>query len=418
MPPKEKNLLDLIRLNCENVHMETKCPIKSIYLDYAATTPMDPRVLQVMLPCLTAEGSFGNPASATHLFGINAKTIVERARKQVASYINAESREIVWTSGATESDNLALKGVAEFYQHRGNHIITVKTEHKAVLDSCKALEKQGFRITYLNPQSNGVVLLDDIAAAITAETILLSVMLVNNETGIIQDVTAIGALAKQHNILFHVDAAQAVGKVAIDVKVQDIDLISLSGHKAYGPKGIGALYVRQKPPVKIAAQIHGGGHERNMRSGTLATHQIAGMGYAFELAKQEFKEDNAHAHALRDQLVAGLKVLPDIYFNTDLTASVPQILNVSFGGVDGDALLTAIDALAVSNGSACNSVSLEPSHVLQAMGVSNELAHSAIRFSFGRFTTHEEIEQAVKIITTAVQRLRRIAPAPRVSSEL
>ncbi|MBX9704636.1 MAG: IscS subfamily cysteine desulfurase [Gammaproteobacteria bacterium] len=392
--------------------------MKQIYLDYAATTPIDPRVLQVMLPCLTAEGTFGNPASETHAFGSAAKTVVEQARQQVAAYINADAREIVWTSGATEADNLALKGAAEFYQQRGKHIITVKTEHKAVLDSCHALEKKGFHVTYLNPQSNGVVLLADIAAAITAETILLSVMLVNNETGFIQDIAAIGALAKKHNILFHVDAAQAVGKVAIDVKAQQVDLMSLSAHKAYGPKGIGALYVRQKPPVKLAAQIHGGGHERGMRSGTLATHQIAGMGCAFGLAKDELTADNAHAHLLREQLVVGLKALPDIYFNTDLAASVPQILNISFGGVDGDALLTAIDSLAVSNGAACNSVSIEPSHVLQAMGVSNELANSAIRFSLGRFTTAEEIEQAISIVTAAVQRLRRIAPSMRANDAL
>lgn len=398
--------------------MKTNPLLKSIYLDYAATTPIDPRVLQVMLPCLTAEGSFGNPASETHAFGFAARTIVEQARQQVADYINANSREIVWTSGATEANNLALKGAAEFYQQRGKHIITVKTEHKAVLDSCKALEKQGFRVTYLNPQSNGAVLLEDIAAAITSETILLSVMLVNNETGFIQDIAAIGALAKQHNLLFHVDAAQAVGKVAIDVQAMQIDLLSLSAHKAYGPKGTGALYVRQKPPVKLAAQIHGGGHERGMRSGTLATHQIAGMGCAFALAKDEFNADHAHACKLREQLMTGLKTLPNIYFNTDVTSSAPQIVNISFGGVDGDALLTALEGLAVSNGAACNSVSIEPSHVLQAMGVSNELANSAIRFSFGRFTTQEEIEQAVKIVIAAVERVRRIAPNAKAKDAL
>lgn len=401
-----------------NGTMKTNPSIKQIYLDYAATTPIDPRVLQVMLPCLAAEGTFGNPASETHAFGFAARAVVEHARQQVADYINADAREIVWASGATEADNLAIKGAAEFYQRRGKHIITLKTEHKAVLDSCQALEKKGFHVTYLNPQSNGAVLLEDITAAITSETILLSVMLVNNETGFIQDIAAIGALAKQHNILFHVDAAQAVGKVAIDVKAQQVDLMSLSAHKVYGPKGIGALYVRQKPPVKLAAQIHGGGHERGMRSGTLATHQIAAMGCAFGLAKDELTEDNAHANALREQLVAGLKVLPDIYFNTDLAASAPQILNISFGGVDGDALLTALEGLAVSNGAACNSVSIEPSHVLQAMGVSNESANSAIRFSLGRFTTAEEIEQAIMIVTAAVQRLRRIAPSMSANDAL
>ncbi len=384
--------------------------MKPIYLDYAATTPVDPRVLETMVNCLTVAGEFGNPASDTHSYGDKANVIVEKARVQVANTINADSREIVWTSGATEADNLAIKGIAAFHQHKGKHIITLKTEHKAVLDSCRVLEAQGFTVTYLTPQSNGAITMDELEQAITPETILVSVMLVNNETGYIQDIAAIGAVVKQHNIFLHVDAAQAVGKIAIDVDAMHIDLLSLSAHKTYGPKGIGALYVRRKPRVKITAQMHGGGHEQGMRSGTLATHQIAGMGEAFTLAQAQLQADQQHAQQLRQQLLHGLQQITDININSDLHNSVPNILNVSFGGVDGDALLTAVSGIAVSSGSACNSVSIEPSYVLQAMAIPSELAHATLRFSFGRFTTQDEIEQAVAIVQHAVQRLRQMAP--------
>lgn len=384
--------------------------MKPIYLDYAATTPVDPRVAAKMTQCLTLEGSFANPASNTHDLGEQAKQLVEQARTQVANAINAQAKEIIWTSGATEADNLAIKGAAEFYQNRGKHIITVKTEHKAVIDSCKVLEKQGFTITYITPEKTGLIDLEKLTSAVTPDTILISVMLVNNETGIIQNIQAISKLAKQNNILVHVDAAQAIGKIAVDADELNIDLMSLSAHKAYGPKGIGALYVRRKPRVKLTAQIHGGGHEQGMRSGTLATHQIVGMGEAFAIAQQELAKDQQHAKQLQTILVNGLAELDNVILNTDIEHSTANIVNASFAGIDGDALLTALDGIAVSTGSACNSVSIEPSYVLQAMGISNELAHSAIRFSYGRFTTIEDMQQAVQIIQHAVKRLQNLAP--------
>lgn len=382
--------------------------MKPIYLDNAATTPVDPRVVEKMLTCLSRDGVFGNPASDTHIYGVQAKALVEIARSQVALAINAEPREIIWTSGATEANNLAIKGIAEFHQRRGKHIITAQTEHKAVLDSCKALEKQGFTVTYLAPQKSGEILLADIAAAIMPETILISIMLVNNETGYVQDVAAIGALAKQHNCFFHVDAAQAIGKIVIDVQAMSIDLLSLSAHKAYGPKGIGALYVRHKPRVKIAEQIHGGGHEGGMRSGTLPTHQIVGMGEALAIAQAELAVDSQRIEKLRLQLLHGLQQLSDITINTDIGHSAANILNVSFDQVDGEKLLLAVSDIAVSTGSACNSVSIEPSHVLLAMGVTRDLAQSTIRFSLGRFTTEEEIKHAINSVIAGITQLRGI----------
>ncbi len=382
--------------------------MQAIYLDYAASTPIDPDVAEKMYQALT--DTFGNPASDTHLFGYKAKQLVEQARKQVASAINAEPNEIVWTSGATEADNLALKGVAEFHGHKGKHIITVKTEHKAILDTCKVLEKQGFSVTYLPVEKNGLISLLELQAAITSETILISVMLVNNETGVIQDVGAIAEIAHKNNIFLHVDGAQAIGKIKLDVKAMDIDLLSLSAHKAYGPKGVGALYVRRKPRVKIAAQIHGGGHEFGMRSGTLATHQSVGMGVAFAIATDRLSQNMRHAKQLQQLFLSGLTLIDDIKINSDPTHSVANIINVSFGGVNGDALLTALMPLAVSTGSACNSVSIEPSHVLQAMQVPLHLAASSIRFSFGRFTTEAQIKTALEIIQQGVMQLRKLAP--------
>jgi cysteine desulfurase len=382
--------------------------MQAIYLDYAASTPIDPDVAEKMYQALT--DTFGNPASDTHLFGYKAKQLVEQARKQVASAINAEPNEIVWTSGATEADNLALKGVAEFHGHKGKHIITVKTEHKAILDTCKVLEKQGFSVTYLPVEKNGLISLLELQAAITSETILISVMLVNNETGVIQDVGAIAEIAHKNNIFLHVDGAQAIGKIKLDVKAMDIDLLSLSAHKAYGPKGVGALYVRRKPRVKIAAQMHGGCHEFGMRSGTLATHQSVGMGVAFAIATDRLSQNMRHAKQLQQLFLSGLTLIDDIKINSDPTHSVANIINVSFGGVNGDALLTALMPLAVSTGSACNSVSIEPSHVLQAMQVPLHLAASSIRFSFGRFTTEAQIKTALEIIQQGVMQLRKLAP--------
>lgn len=381
--------------------------MKPIYLDYAATTPVDPRVIEKMHECLGIDGVFGNSSSDTHSYGKQANQLVEAARAQVAKAINAEPREIVWTSGATEADNLAITGLAEFYQHRGKHIITAKTEHKAVLDTCKALEKRGFTVTYLNPQQSGEILLSDILAAITPETLLVSIMLVNNETGYVQDIAAIGKLVKAKNCFFHVDAAQAMGKTAIDVQAMQVDLLSLSAHKVYGPKGIGALYVRHKPPVKIMEQIHGGGHEHGMRSGTLATHQIVGMGTAYEIANTEWQADNKRIQELRAELLMGLQQLSGIHINTDLHHSVPHILNVSFEAIEISQLLAAIsENIAVSTGSACNSVSIEPSHVLLTMGVDPKLARNTLRFSLGRFTTQEQIKKTLDVIVATVNNLR------------
>jgi len=382
-----------------------------IYLDYAATTPVDPRVAEKMAGCLTADGCFGNPASRSHSFGWAADKAVEEARAEVAALIGADSKEIVWTSGATESDNLAIKGIAHFYRNKGRHIITSKTEHKGVLDPCRQLEREGFEVTYLTPHSDGLVSLADIEAALRPETTLVSIMHVNNEIGVIQDVAAIGALCRQHGVRFHVDAAQSAGKIAIDVNSMNIDLLSLSAHKVYGPKGIGALYVRRKPRVRIEAQMHGGGHERGMRSGTLPTHQIVGMGEAFRIAGEEMEEENQRILALRNRLHHGLtSQLEELYINGSMDHRVAGNLNISFACVEGESMIMAINDLAVSSGSACTSASLEPSYVLRALGREDELAHSSIRLSIGRFTTEEEIDYAIEVIVKAVNKLRELSP--------
>lgn len=379
-----------------------------IYMDYAATTPVDPRVADSMIPWLTER--FGNPASSSHPYGWDAEEAVDQARRQVASLIGAEPREIVWTSGATEAINLALKGAAQFYQAKGRHIITVRTEHKAVLDTCLALQDEGFEITFLDVLPNGLIDPQVFAQAIRPDTILVSVMLVNNEIGVIQDVQALGAVCREHKVLFHVDAAQATGKVAINVQEWPVDLMSMSAHKTYGPKGIGALYVRRKPAVRLKAQIHGGGHERGFRSGTLATHQIVGMGRAFELAAQEMDQDNQRITALRDRLWAGLQSIPDLYLNGSLERRVPHNLNISVDHIEGEALMMALTELAVSSGSACTSASLEPSYVLTALGRSDQLAHSSLRLSLGRFTTEQEVDDTIAAIARVVEQLRAISP--------
>jgi cysteine desulfurase len=383
---------------------------RPIYMDYAATTPMDPRVAEKMMQYLTPDGEFGNPASRSHAYGWNAEAAVEEARKQVAALVNADPKEIIWTSGATESDNLAIKGVAHFYAKKGKHVITCKTEHKAVLDSCRQLEREGFEVTYLDPEASGLIDLAKLAAAIRDDTILISIMHVNNELGVIQDIEAIGDLARAKGIVFHVDAAQSAGKVPIDLATLKVDLMSFSGHKIYGPKGIGALYVRRKPRVRLEAQMHGGGHERGMRSGTLATHQIVGMGEAFRIAREEMAADNARIGQLRDRLLAGVQDLEEVYINGDMAHSVPNILNISFNYVEGESLIMALKDIAVSSGSACTSASLEPSYVLRALGRNDELAHSSIRFSIGRFTTEEEIDYAVAHVREAIAKLRELSP--------
>ncbi len=381
-----------------------------IYFDYSATTPVDPRVAEKMCGCLTTEGTFGNPASRSHQFGWEADVAVEQARKDVAALVNADPREIVWTSGATESDNLAIKGVAHFYQKKGKHIITSKTEHKAVLDSCRQLEREGFEVTYLAPEANGLIDLDKLKAAFRDDTILVSIMHVNNEIGVIQDIKAIGELTREHKIIFHVDAAQSAGKTPIDLQDAKVDLMSFSAHKIYGPKGIGALYVRRKPRVRLEAQMHGGGHERGMRSGTLATHQIVGMGEAFRLAGEEMAADNERIRMLRDRLLAGFKDIEEVYINGDMDHRVPHNLNISFNFVEGESLIMALKDLAVSSGSACTSASLEPSYVLRALGRNDELAHSSLRFSMGRFTTEEEIDFAIEKIKANIDKLRDLSP--------
>ncbi len=381
-----------------------------IYFDYSATTPVDPRVAEKMCACLTADGIFGNPASRSHQFGWEADAAVEQARKDVAALLNADPREIVWTSGATESDNLALKGVAHFYQKKGKHIITSKTEHKAVLDSCRQLEREGFEVTYLDPEPSGLIDLDKLKAQFRDDTILVSIMHVNNEIGVIQDIKAIGELTREHKIIFHVDAAQSAGKAPIDLQDMKVDLMSFSAHKIYGPKGIGALYVRRKPRVRLEAQMHGGGHERGMRSGTLATHQIVGMGEAFRLAKEEMAADNERIRMLRDRLLDGLKDIEEVYVNGDMEQRVPHNLNISFNFVEGESLIMALKDLAVSSGSACTSSSLEPSYVLRALGRNDELAHSSLRFSIGRFTTEEEIDFAIEKIKANIDKLRDLSP--------
>jgi cysteine desulfurase len=379
-----------------------------IYLDYSATTPVDKRVAEAMIPYLTE--MFGNPASRSHSFGWDADDAVENARAQVAALVNCDPKEIVWTSGATESDNLAIKGAANFYSGKGKHIITVQTEHKAVIDPFRELERQGFEATYLEPETNGLVTLEKFKAAIRPDTIFASVMLVNNEIGVIQDIAGIGAICREHGIIFHVDAAQATGKVEIDLEKLPVDLMSFSAHKTYGPKGIGALYVRRKPRVRLEAQMHGGGHERGMRSGTLATHQIVGMGEAFRIAKEEMELENARIRRLRDRLLAGLKDIEEVYVNGDLKQRVPHNLNISFNYVEGESLIMAVKDIAVSSGSACTSASLEPSYVLRALGRSDELAHSSIRFSIGRYTTEEEIDYTIELMKSKITKLRELSP--------
>jgi len=379
-----------------------------IYLDYGATTPVDPRVVDAMIPWLREH--FGNPASRSHAWGWEAEEAVEKARVQVAELIGADPREIVWTSGATESNNLALKGAAQFYKGKGKHLITVKTEHKAVLDTMRELERQGFEVSYLDVQEDGLLDLEVFKAAIRPDTILASVMFVNNEIGVVQDVVALGNICREKGVIFHVDAAQATGKVEIDVKNLPIDLMSLASHKTYGPKGIGALYVRRKPRIRLEAQMHGGGHERGMRSGTLPTHQIVGMGEAFRLAKLEMKEDIAKARALQQRLLDGLKDVEQVFINGDLERRVPHNLNMSFNYVEGESLIMGIKGLAVSSGSACTSASLEPSYVLRALGRSDELAHSSLRMTIGRFTTEEEIDYAISTIKHNVAKLRELSP--------
>lgn len=380
-----------------------------IYLDYSATTPVDPRVAEKMIPYLTEQ--FGNPASRSHSFGWDAEAAVEKARAQVAALVNADPKEIIWTSGATESDNLAIKGAAHFYAgSKGKHVITVKTEHKAVLDTCRELEREGFEVTYLDVQENGLIDLQVFQAALRPDTALVSVMLVNNEIGVIQPVAEIGELCRSKGIIFHVDAAQATGKVDIDLAALKVDLMSFSAHKTYGPKGIGALYVRRKPRVRLEAQMHGGGHERGFRSGTLATHQIVGMGEAYAIAKAEMAEENRRIQALRDRLLAGIRDIPATYVNGDLEQRVPHNLNISFAYVEGESMMMALKDLAVSSGSACTSASLEPSYVLRALGRDDELAHSSIRFTLGRFTTEEEIDHALLELHQKIGKLREMSP--------
>lgn len=381
-----------------------------IYLDYAATTPVDPRVAKKMMHYLTVDGEFGNPASRSHVFGWHAEEAVETARKHVADLINANPKEIVWTSGATESDNLAIKGAAHFYSKKGKHVITCKTEHKAVLDTCRQLEREGFEVTYLDPEPSGLIDLGKLEAAMRDDTILVSIMHVNNETGVIQDVASIGELTRSKGIIFHVDGAQSAGKVEIDMETMKIDLMSFSSHKIYGPKGMGALYVRRKPRIRIEAQMHGGGHERGMRSGTLPVHQIVGMGEAFRIAKEEMEEDRKRIIQLRDKLYNSMQDIEEVYLNGDMDHQVPNILNVSFNFVEGESLIMALKGIAVSSGSACTSASLEPSYVLRALGRNDELAHSSIRFSIGRFTKEEDIDFAIDQVHTAIAKLRELSP--------
>ena len=381
-----------------------------IYLDYSATTPVDPRVAERMCACLTPNGVFGNPASRSHPFGWDAEALVDEARRNVANLVGADPKEIVWTSGATESDNLAIKGAAHFYKKRGNHIITVKTEHKAVLDSCRQLEREGFEVTYLDVTPAGLVDLDQFRAAIRPETIVASVMHVNNEIGVIQDIAGIGDICREHNVIFHVDAAQSPGKVAINLAELPVDLMSFCAHKIYGPKGIGALYVQRKPRIRLESQMHGGGHERGLRSGTLPTHQIVGMGEAFRIAGEEMDAENARILTLRNRLYDGLKDMEEVYVNGDMDHRIAGNLNISFNFVEGESLMMALKDMAVSSGSACTSASLEPSYVLRALGRDDELAHSSIRFTLGRFTTADEIDYVLSQVRAQVERLRDLSP--------
>ncbi len=381
---------------------------KQLYFDYAATTPLDERVIDKMVICLKEE--FGNPASRSHAYGWKAEALVENARRQVAALINADEKEIIWTSGATESNNLAIKGAVQFYQRKGKHIITSKIEHKAVLDTCRQLEREGYEVTYLDPDKMGVISVEKVKEAIRADTCLVSIMHANNEIGTIQDVLAIGKLTREKGIIFHVDAAQTVGKILLDMQNNDIDLLSISSHKLYGPKGIGALYVRRKPRVRINPQIHGGGHERGMRSGTLPTHQIVGMGLACEIAQKEMAQEASRIKALKDKLWQGLKDIEEIYFNGHPEQSLPGILNISINYIEGESLIMGLKDLALSSGSACTSASLEPSYVLRALGLSDELAHSSLRFSIGRFTTQAEVDQAILSVRNIISRLREMSP--------
>jgi cysteine desulfurase len=386
---------------------ELKLPI---YLDYSSTTPVDARVAAKMADCLTNEGVFGNPASRSHKFGWVAEEAVDIARNQIADLVNADPREIVFTSGATESNNLAIKGAANFYGKKGKHLITIKTEHKAVLDTMRQLEREGFEVTYLDPAPSGLVNLDKLVAAIRPDTILISVMHVNNEIGVIQDIAAIGEMCRERKILFHVDAAQSTGKVPIDLQTMKVDLMSFSAHKTYGPKGIGALYVCRKPRIRLEAQMHGGGHERGMRSGTMATHQIVGMGEAFRIAKLEMGAENERLMMLRNKLWNGIKDMEAVYLNGDMESRIAGNLNVSFAYVEGESLIMALKDMAVSSGSACTSASLEPSYVLRALGLNDELAHSSIRFTMGRFTTEAEIDYVIGVIRNAIEKLRDMSP--------
>lgn len=389
----------------------TESKVKTpIYLDYAATTPVDPRVAEKMMQYLTLDGIFGNPASRSHKFGWQAEEAVDIARNDIAALVGADPREIVFTSGATESDNLAIKGAANFYQKKGKHIITCKTEHKAVLDTCRQLEREGFEMTYLAPQSNGIIDLKQLEAAMREDTILVSIMHVNNEIGVVQDIAEIGEMCRSRGIIFHVDATQSVGKLPIDLSQLKVDLMSFSAHKVYGPMGIGALFVRRKPRIRIEAQQHGGGHERGMRSGTLPVHQIVGMGEAYRIAKEEMESEAARLRSLRLRLWNGIKDIEEVYLNGDLENGAPGILNVSFNYVEGESLIMALKDLAVSSGSACTSASLEPSYVLRALGMNDELAHSSIRFSLGRFTTEEEIDYAIALVRKSIGRLRDLSP--------
>ena len=388
--------------------MNNDIPHLPIYMDYSATTPVDPRVVDKMIPYLREQ--FGNPASRSHQYGWDAERAVEEARENVAKLVNCDPREIIWTSGATESDNLAIKGAAHFYKSKGKHIITVKTEHKAVLDTCRELEREGFEVTYLDVKDDGLLDLDKLQAAIRPDTILVSVMSVNNEIGVIQDVAAIGEITRAKGIIFHVDAAQATGKIEIDLQKQKVDLMSFSAHKTYGPKGIGALFVRRKPRIRIEAQMHGGGHERGMRSGTLATHQIVGMGEAFRIAREEMAVENERVRMLRDRLLRGLQDMEEVYVNGDMDIRVPHNLNISFNFVEGESLIMAVKDVAVSSGSACTSASLEPSYVLRALGRNDELAHSSIRFTVGRFTTEQDVDYVINLLKGKIQKLRDLSP--------
>jgi cysteine desulfurase len=381
---------------------------KPIYLDYSSTTPIDPRVAEKMIPFITEH--FGNPASRSHSFGWTAEEAVEEAREEVAKLVNADPREIVWTSGATESNNLAIKGASHFYSTKGKHILTIATEHKAVIDAVRELEREGYTATYLEPEPNGMVDLEKFKKAIRPDTVLASVMIVNNEIGVIQDIEALGNICREHNVIFHVDAAQATGKVDIDLEKLPVDLMSFSAHKTYGPKGIGALYVRRKPRIRIEAQMHGGGHERGMRSGTLATHQIVGMGEAFRIARIEMQLENERIRKLRDKLLHGLQDMEEVYVNGDLKHRIPHNLNISFNYVEGESLIMAVKDIAVSSGSACTSASLEPSYVLRALGRSDELAHSSIRFSIGRFTTEADVDFTIQLLKEKIQKLRELSP--------